>query len=119
MNRVRLGGLLAALVLCAGAAVQAGSGTSVHVKLDSAVTIKGETLSPGDYKLSWTAEGAQADVTIAQKGKVVAKTKATLVEKDKAAENDMVVLRKGSDGSQVLAEVHRRGQKAVLVLSAS
>jgi hypothetical protein len=119
MNRGRLGALLTALALCAGATAQAGSSHSLKVKLESAVTVKGETLAPGDYTLSWTPQGNEAELTIAQRGKVVAKAKATLLEKEKAALDDMVVFRKGSDGAQVISEIHRRGEKAVLVLPAS
>ncbi|HXB57773.1 MAG TPA: hypothetical protein VN461_23635 [Vicinamibacteria bacterium] len=119
MNRRRLGALLAALSLCAGVAAQAGSPHSLKLKLESATTVKGETLAPGDYTLSWTPQGNEAEVTIAQRGKVVAKAKATLLEKEKAAPDDMVVFRKGNDGAQVISEIRHRGDKAVLVLPAS
>ncbi len=118
MNRARLVGFLAALALGAGTAVQAGP-HSMNLKLDSAATVKGEKLDPGDYKLSWTAEGAEADLTIAQGSKVVAKARATVVEKARPATDDMVLFRKGSDGLQAISEIHHRGEKAVLVLTAS
>jgi hypothetical protein len=119
MNRGRLGALLAAVALCGGATAQAGPAHSLKVKLESATTVKGERLAPGDYTLSWTPQGNEAELTFAQHGKIVAKAKATLQEKDKAAQDDMVVFRKGSDGGQVISEIHRRGDKAVLVLTAS
>ncbi len=119
MNRGRLGALLAAVALCAGATAQAGSPHSLKVKLESATTVKGETLAPGDYTLSWTPQGNEAELTIAQRGKVVVKAKAALQEKERAAPDDMVVFRKGSDGAQVISEIHHRGDKAVLVLPAS
>jgi hypothetical protein len=108
-----------ALALCAGATAQAGSQHSLKLKLESAATVKGETLAPGDYTLSWTPQGGEAEFTIAQRGKVVVKAKATLKEQEKAALDDMVVFRKGSDGVQVISEIHRRGDKAVLILPAS
>jgi hypothetical protein len=119
MNRGRLGVLLAALALATGATLQAGSPTSMNLSLDSAVSIKGEMLAPGDYKLSWKAEGQEAELTIARKGKIVATAKAKVLEKDKPASDDMVVYRKGSNGSPEISEIYRRGEKAVLVLSAS
>ena len=119
MNRGRLIGLLVVAVGCAGTLAQAESARTMNLKLESAATVKGERLDPGDYKLSWTAQGAEADLTIAQKGKVVAKAHVSVVEKEKPAPEDMVLFRKGSDGSQVISEIRHRGEKAVLVLSAS
>jgi hypothetical protein len=119
MNRGRLGALVTTVALCAGATAQAGSAHSMRVKLESATTVTGERLAPGDYTLSWTPQGNEAELTIAQRGKIVAKAKATLQEKDRAALDDMVVFRKGSDGAQAISEIHRRGDKAVLVLPAS
>jgi hypothetical protein len=119
MKRARLVGFLVALALCGVTAVQAGASHSMNLKLDSAATLKGEKLSPGDYRLSWTAEGTEADLTIAQGRKVVAKAHATLVEKEKPAGEDMVLFRKGSDGLPMISEIHHRGEKAVIVLTAS
>lgn len=113
-------GLGSALVALSVAAT-AGAGTrhSMSLKLWEPATLKGATLAPGEYKLSWTTTGSEADVTIEQGGKVVATSKANVVERDKTHADDMVLFQKGSDGSQVLSEIRTRGQKAVLVLPAS
>ncbi len=120
MKHSRWVGLGSALVaLCVAGSAGAGTRHKMSLKLREPATLKGAALAPGEYKLSWTATGSEADVTIEQRGKVVATSKANVVERDKAISDDMVVFQKGSDGSQVLSEIRTKGEKAVLVLSAS
>jgi len=113
-------GLGSALVaLCVAGSASAGTKRTMSLKLFEPATLKGTALAPGEYKLSWTANGSEADVTIEQRGKVVATSKANVVERDKAIADDMVLFQKGGDGAQVLSEIRTRGQKSVLVIPAS
>jgi hypothetical protein len=114
---IGLGSVLVAL--CVAGAAGAATRHTMSLKLWEPATVKGTSLAPGEYKLSWTATGSEADITIEQRGKVVATSKANVVERDKAIADDMVVFQKGGDGSQVLSEVRTRGEKAVLVVPAS
>ena len=120
MKHSRWIGLGSALVaLCVAGSAGAGTKHTMSLKLWEPATLKGTALAPGEYKLSWTANGSEVDVTIEQRGKVVATSKASVVERDKAIVDDMVLFQKGSDGSQVLSEIRTRGEKAVVVVPAS
>lgn len=92
---------------------------SLTVELSSDTSLAGTKIPAGKYKISWTASGAQADVQVAQGKKVLATTKAKVVERDKPATDDEVVSRKDASGAFALAEVHVKGEKSVLVLGAS
>ena len=113
-------GLGSALVaLCVAGSASAGTKRTMSLKLWEPATLKGTALAPGEYKLSWTANGSEADITIEQRGKVVATSKANVVERDKAIVDDMVLFQKGGDGGQVMSEIRTRGEKSVLVIPAS
>jgi hypothetical protein len=115
----RLAVLAAVLGLGLAPFATAAGRQSVNVELDTDTTLGGTKIPAGKYKISWTSSGAQADVKVAQGKKVVATTKAKLVERDRPATDDEVVSRKDAAGVFGLAEVHVRGEKSVLVLGAS
>jgi hypothetical protein len=92
---------------------------SVTVELSNDTSLGGTRIPAGKYKITWTASGEQADVQVAQGKKVVATTRAKLVERDRAAVDDEVVSRKDASGALAMSEVHLRGEKSVLVLGAS
>jgi hypothetical protein len=92
---------------------------SVTVDLKYDTSLAGTKIPAGKYKISWTANGAQAEVTVAQGKKVVATTKGKLVEQAHATEDDEVVSRKDAAGAFALSEVRLRGEKRILVLGAS
>ena len=97
----------------------AGTQHSMKITLSSPAVVKGTALAPGDYKLSWTADGDKADVTIASKGKVVTEAHGTVVTKEKSAIEDEVVFKKGGDGSLVLSGIRPRGAKDFIVFPES
>lgn len=92
---------------------------SVSVDLKDATSLGGTKIPAGKYKIAWTSNGAEAEVKVEQGKKVVATTKAKLVERDRPAPDDEVVSRKDATGAFALAEVRLRGEKSVLVLGAS
>jgi hypothetical protein len=92
---------------------------SLSVDLKDETSLAGTKIPAGRYKISWTSNGAQAEVKVAQGKKVVATTKGTLVEEARPATDDEVVRRKDATGAFALAEVRLRGEKSVLVLGAS
>ena len=92
---------------------------SMTVELASDTSLAGTRIPAGTYKITWTASGAEADLQVTQGKKVVASTKAKVVERDRNSTNDEVVSRKDASGAFSMAEVHVRGEKSVLVVGAS
>jgi hypothetical protein len=92
---------------------------SVTVDLREDTSLAGTRIPAGTYKISWTANGAEAEVKVAQGKKVVVTTKGKLVEQTRPATDDQVVSRKDASGSFALAEVRLKGEKSILVLGAS
>ncbi len=74
----RFYGLALALVLVSAPAF-AGT-NSQSVKIPSAVKVGSAQLPAGDYKVSYTGSGANAQVSLAKNGKVVATAAATAVD---------------------------------------
>jgi hypothetical protein len=115
----------AAALAVAGAGVAAASDShSVSVTLTEPTTVSGKVLPAGRYHISWVegsqeAEGNPVDVTVKRNRKVVAEVEAQVNERAKAPAHEEVVLRAAKAGTQVLEEVRLRGDKDVLVFSAS
>lgn len=115
----RIAVLAAVLSLGLAPLALASSRQSVTVDLKDATSLGGTKIPAGKYKIAWTASGALAEVKVEQGKKVVATTKAKLVERARPAPDDEVVSRKDATGAFALAEVRLRGEKSVLVLGAS
>jgi hypothetical protein len=106
--------LVVGLVLLLTSSAFAAS--KAYLTLNSAATINGTKLKPGDYKLEWDGSGPNVEVSILQGKKVVAKVPAKVVDLDKASSNDAAVLKQGSAGDATLAEVRFQGKKFALQL---
>lgn len=98
--------LILTMVLSVAAAAANTNGT---MSLISAGKLNGTQLNSGSYKVSWTGEGNNVQVTIKGKG-VNVTAPAAVVTTDKTAEHDAVV--KSSDGT--IQEVQFGGKKTVL-----
>ena len=118
MNR-RLAVLAIVVGLALASNAMAAGRQSVSVDLREDTSLAGTKIPAGKYKISWTANGAEAEVKVAQGKKVVATTKGKLVEQARPVSDDQVVSRKDASGLFALAEVRLRGEKSVLVLGAS
>ena len=95
--------------LLAVAAFAADSGTG-KIHLDSAVKVGSEQIPAGDYKVSWTGTGDNAQVTLVQ-GKVSATTAAKVVDAKRRAD---AVVTKSDNGARVLTEIQFQNQTLVL-----
>lgn len=112
--------VLSALLALGLAPLALASGRqSLTVDLKDATSLGGTKIPAGKYKIAWTTSGAEAEVKVEQGKKVVATSKAKLVERDRPAADDEVVSRKDATGAFALAEVRLRGEKSVVVLGAS
>jgi len=100
--------------LMAVAAFAADSGTG-KIHLDSAVKLGSDQLPAGDYKVSWTGSGDNAQVTLTQ-GKVKATTNARVVAERRTTD---AVGTKTENGSRYLTEIQFRDATLVLTPAAS
>ncbi len=101
-------GLLIALPL------MGASKGSVSLELDRDAYVDGKLVKPGVCELSWKSHSPDVDVTIWNHGNRI-QVHATLVERDSAATNDSLVLRKDAAGRYVIREARLQGKKTVLV----
>jgi hypothetical protein len=112
--------LSAAALLAAGASSAVDSGShSAEVKLDTATTVSGKLLSPGDYRFSWSEATNKVDVTIEKGHEVVAKAEASVKELPQPPSEKEVISRTTKTGSRVLEQLRLRGDTTALVFSGS
>ena len=108
--------VLGLTLLLASSAFAATKG-SLH--LQSAATINGTQLKPGDYKLEWDGSGPNVEVSILKGKNVVTKTQAKVVELSSPALNDAAVVQKNDDGTSSITSVRFEGKKVALDLHSS
>ena len=105
----RLSSLLILLTMIS-ITVFAADGGSGKVRLDSAVKVGSTELAAGDYKVTWTGSGDNAQVTLKQ-GKTTATTTAQVV---KVRRNSDAFATKTENGSRVLTEIQFRETTLIL-----
>jgi hypothetical protein len=98
---------VASLMTVAAFAVDAGSGT---VRLDSAVKVGSTNLPAGNYKVTWTGSGDNAQVTLKQ-GKYTVTTPAQVVD---AKHSKDAFATKTDNGTRVLTEIQFKDKTLVL-----
>ena len=95
------------------------AGTKANLQLQSAVTVGGTTLKPGDYKIEWDGAGPNVEVNIMQGKTVVAKAPARLVDLNAPAVNTAAVIKSNDDGSKSLVSARFEGKKYSLELGSA
>lgn len=106
-------------LMLAGSALAATSKGSVLVDVNSPTSVAGQALPPGEYNISWTAEGNTATVRFkSREAKVETEAKARIESRDTASGYNAVVSR-GANGSKSVSEVRLRGKKDVLVFESA
>jgi len=88
----------------------AANGGSGKITFDSAVKVGSTELPAGDYKVTWTGSGDNAQVTLKQ-GKTSTTTTAQVVEVRHTAD---AISTKNENGSRVLTEIQFRDTTLVL-----
>lgn len=99
--------ILSTMISITAFAAEGGSG---KIHLDSAVKVGSTELPAGDYKVTWTGSGDNAQVTIKQ-GKTAASTTAQVVE---VRRNGDAFATKTENGSRVLTEIQFRDTTLML-----
>jgi len=100
-------------------ASSAFAATKGNLQLQSPTMVNGTQLKAGDYKLEWEGTGPDAQVSILQGKKVVAKVPAKVVELKMPAQNNSAVVSNNTDGTSSLAGVHFAGKTTALELPQS
>lgn len=110
-----LGSLIAVgLILCAGAfAKDTNSG---NFNLVQKARIGSTMLEPGHYKVEWTGPNNDLTVSVLQKGKTMATTRASLKELPSKSSNDAVTI---NNRNQRVDEIDFANRTEALALSGS
>jgi hypothetical protein len=92
---------------------------SMDVSILSDTSLNGTTIPAGRYKIAWTEQSSETDVSVSKNGKVVAQAHAKIVELKAPAFDDSIVSRRDAKGTESLVEIRFRGKKNALVISES
>jgi hypothetical protein len=100
-------------------ASSAFAATKASLTLQSAATINGAKLKPGEYKLEWDGSGPNVEVSIMQGKTVLAKVPAKIVDLNAPSQNNAAVLNRHEDGTSTLSAVRFEHKKFALELGES
>jgi hypothetical protein len=118
--RVRIAGVVGAVVLCAAVAAVAGSKqTSMRVELLAPATLNGKEIPAGSYKVAWTGDGSDVKVTFLAGKKVVGETTGKFIERTSKAREDGLVSVNNGGGRPAISEIRFAGESRALSLSGS
>jgi hypothetical protein len=95
-------------------ACSAFAANKASMQVQSAVSINGATLKPGDYTVEWNGSGSNVELSITQGKKVLAKVAARVVDLETASNNNATVIRRNDDGTNSLTGVRFGGKKFAL-----
>lgn len=101
-----------ALLLASG--VLAGETNKTNLNLADKVTVEGKTIEPGTYKVEWTGNGPNVQVTVSKGNKQVASFPAQLTEQATANSASAYSTTSTADGSKSLTAIYVGGKKSIL-----
>lgn len=104
--------LASALLFAAGAF--AGEANKATLRLQEKVSIEGNQLAPGNYKLEWDGAGPDVQVNILRGKETVATVPARLVEQPVRNAQDAYGTSAAPDGSKALTSVYVGGKTFTL-----
>jgi hypothetical protein len=105
--------VLGLAVLLATSAFAANKGS---LQVQEPISVNGQQLKPGDYKVQWDGNGPNVELSIMQGKKVVTKVPAHVVDLTAASNADAAVVKNNADGSKSLSEVRFGGKKYALAV---
>lgn len=118
--RVRIAGVVGAVVLCAAVAAVAGSKqTSMRVELLSPATLNGKEIPAGSYKVAWTGDTSDVKVTFLSGRKVVGEATGKFIERSSKAREDGLVSVSNGNGRPTISEIRFAGETRALSLAGS
>ena len=101
-------------LLLASSAFGANKANKGSFEISEPLTVSGQELKPGQYKVTWEGTGGDVQAMILSSGKLVATVPAHLTDLNQREPNDAVESRKNGDGSQSLTRVDFAGKKYAL-----
>jgi hypothetical protein len=102
----------AGLLLCSVAF--AGEPGKTSINLADKVTVEGKTLEPGRYKVEWTGNGHDVQVTVAKGNQQVASFQARVTEQATPNSVSAYGTSEAADGTKSLTSIYVGGKKYVL-----
>lgn len=117
MLSVRKITVLAVLCLLMSLSAFAREKNSGPLTLSDPAQIGTTELKPGDYKVEWDGKGPDVQVRIMQGRQALATTTAKLVQHEKSAAQNDVVLKQTARNSKTIEEIDFRNRKEALVLN--
>jgi len=105
--------VLGLAVLLATSAFAANKGS---LQVQEPISVNGQQLAPGDYKVQWDGSGPNVELSIMQGKKVVTKVPAHVVDLSSASNADAAVVKNNADGSKSLSEVRFGGKKYAIAV---
>ena len=117
--RMRIAGVVGAVVLCAAVAAVAGSKQSMKVELLSPATLSGKEIPAGSYKVAWTGDSANVKVTFLSGKKVVGEATGKFIERSSKAREDGLVSINNGGSRPTISEIRFAGESRALSLAGS
>ncbi|HEX6503049.1 MAG TPA: hypothetical protein VF011_07345 [Terriglobales bacterium] len=102
------------VLLLATSALAANKPNKGSLDVSEPVTVSGQQLKPGEYKLKWEGTGSDVQVRIWSQGALVATVPAHVTDLNVAERSNGYELRRNDDGSQTLLQVSFGGKKYAL-----
>ena len=87
------------------------------VKLSRSLAVNGTQIAPGEYQVSWEAQGDGTTVTFLRGNKVVATARAKVVDGSQKFSNNRVYYQKDQKGTEKLMKIHLGGTNQSLVFT--
>ena len=103
--------VLGLAVLLATSAFAANKGS---LQVQEPISVNGQQLAPGDYKVQWDGSGPNVELSILHGKKVVAKAPAHMVDLPAPSPSDAAVTLKQDSGPNSLAGIRFQGKKYAL-----
>lgn len=120
MKVVRFTAVLLGSSFAFSAGVLAGPATNKKtLHLPETVVVEGKKLVPGDYRIEWTEQGSDAQVTIFEGKTAVTTLSAHVVPINASNPNDSYSTTTAQDGSKTLTQIAFSGKKYDLALQSA
>lgn len=102
------------VLLLATSAFAANKPNKGSLDVSEPVTVSGQQLKPGEYKLKWEGTGSDVQVMIWSQGALVATVPAHVTDLSKAERSNSYEARRNDDGSETVTQVSFAGKKYAL-----
>ena len=112
LNRFLVGSAL----LAATSAFAANS-ASLSIQEPVSVSVSEKHLPVGEYKVKWEGDGPNVELNILHDGKAVATVPARTIELQRKDPQDSALMKKNSDGTKSVVEIHFSGKRYALAVA--